>query len=78
MSRTDDRADKTLPVTAEVGDEGGSYADPATQVETFSGPDGNPRVDQARIAGAGAVAAAAEPVADDDVVKHATERPDAG
>lgn len=32
---TDDRADRTLPVTAEVGGEGGSYADPTTQVETF-------------------------------------------
>ena len=28
MSGTDDRADKSLPVTAEVGGEGGSYADP--------------------------------------------------
>jgi hypothetical protein len=35
---TDDRADRTLPVTAEVGGEGGSYADPTTQVETFGRP----------------------------------------
>jgi hypothetical protein len=34
-NRTDDRADKRLPVTAEVGSEGGSYADPTTQVATF-------------------------------------------
>ncbi len=32
---TDDRANITLPVTAEVGGEGGSYADPTTQVATF-------------------------------------------
>ncbi len=37
--RTDDRADKRLPVTAEVGSEGGSYADPTMQVATF-GNDG--------------------------------------
>ena len=37
MSRTDDRADISLPVTAEVGSEGGSYADPTHQVATFTG-----------------------------------------
>ena len=35
MSRSDDRREKTLPVTAEVGGEGGSYADPTLQVPTF-------------------------------------------
>ena len=35
MSGTDDRADKRLPVTGEVGSEGGSYADPTMQVPTF-------------------------------------------
>lgn len=35
MSGTDDRADKKLPVTAEVGSEGGSFADPTYQVSTF-------------------------------------------
>ena len=35
MSGTDDRADKKLPVTGEVGSEGGSYADPTYQVATF-------------------------------------------
>jgi hypothetical protein len=34
---TDDRANRALPVTAEVGDEGGSYADPTLQVPTFQG-----------------------------------------
>jgi hypothetical protein len=38
MSRTDDRRDAPLPVTAEVGGEGGSYADPTMQVETFQHP----------------------------------------
>ena len=37
MSRTDDRADKKLPVTGEVGSEGGSYADPTYQVAEFDG-----------------------------------------
>jgi hypothetical protein len=35
MSQTDDRDDKSLPVTGEVGSEGGSYADPTVQVPTF-------------------------------------------
>lgn len=35
MSGTDDRADKKLPVTGEVGSEGGSYAEPTYQVATF-------------------------------------------
>jgi hypothetical protein len=35
---TDDRASRALPVTAEVGGEGGSYADPTLQVATFRGP----------------------------------------
>jgi hypothetical protein len=37
MSHTDDRRDKKLPVTAEVGGEGGSFADPTQQVATFDG-----------------------------------------
>jgi hypothetical protein len=37
------RKDDTLPVTAEVGDEGGSYAEPSRQTATFSGP-ANPNV----------------------------------
>ena len=81
MSRPDDRAENPLPVTAEVGDEGGSFADPTLQVDTFSGPEGNRRVDPKRVSGAGseaaAVAAEGEQVrAADDVVKHATDRPD--
>lgn len=34
---TDDRADKKLPVTGEVGSEGGSYADATYQVTEFDG-----------------------------------------
>jgi hypothetical protein len=37
MSESDDRREHKLPVTAEVGGEGGSYADPTTQVATFEG-----------------------------------------
>ena len=81
MSGTDDRADKSLPVTAEVGGEGGSYADPTSQVETFRGARGNPRVDQKSAAGAdgdvSAAAAEGEQVRDTGgMVKHATEPPD--
>ena len=41
-SRSDDRHDRTLPVTAEVGSEGGSFADPTYQVATFGGDDARP------------------------------------
>ena len=80
MGGTDDRADKKLPVTAEVGGEGGSFADPTSQVETFAGPRGNVRVDPKDVSAAdGDVAAAAaegEPVRDaGEVMKHATEPP---
>jgi hypothetical protein len=37
MSTTNDRRDVTLPVTAEVGEEGGSFADATLQVATFEG-----------------------------------------
>ena len=37
MSRTDDRTEPKLPVTAEVGSEGGSYADPTVQRATHEG-----------------------------------------
>ena len=37
MNDTHDRRRASLPVTAEVGDEGGSFADPTTQVATFEG-----------------------------------------
>jgi hypothetical protein len=37
MSTTDDRAGKKLPVTGEVGSEGGSFADSTLQVAAFEG-----------------------------------------
>ena len=66
---------RQLPVTAEVGGEGGSYADPTMQVETFSGPAGNPRIDQARVGTSDAIA----PAPDEGgaaTVKPATEPPE--
>ena len=76
---TDHTRDK-LPVTAEVGDEGGSYADATNQAETFKGAAGNPRIDQERtVRPEGDVAAAAsqgEQVrGTGELVKHATEPP---
>jgi hypothetical protein len=38
MHRNEDGEDP-LPVTAEIGSEGSRYADPTTQVATFTGPD---------------------------------------
>lgn len=82
MEPSDPHADKTLPVTAEVGDEGGSYADPTVQAETFSGPAGNARVDsKAAEAGVKSPAIRSErqpPGKDDEFVKQATEQPDNG
>lgn len=61
---TDDRADRTLPVTGEVGSEGGSYADPTYQVSEVEGD-------------LGRTAEAAEPEEADaqtaDSIKPATE-----
>ena len=61
---TDDRADRALPVTGEVGSEGGSYADPTTQVAEFTGD-------------VGRTAEAAEPDNGDtqtgDAIKYPTE-----
>jgi hypothetical protein len=58
---SDDRANTKLPVTGEVGSEGGSFADPTYQVTEFEG-------DLGRTAGA------VEPDTNDgdtaDVVKH--------
>lgn len=34
---TDERAHRKLPVTGEVGSEGGSYADSTLQISTFEG-----------------------------------------
>lgn len=37
MNETDDRPAASLPVTSEVGGEGGSFADPTVQVASFQG-----------------------------------------
>jgi hypothetical protein len=37
MAGTDDRANTKLPVTGEVGSEGGSFADPTLQIAPFEG-----------------------------------------
>lgn len=50
--RTDDRRDRTLPVTEEVGSEGGSYADPTSQVATFGGHGAPPTMDRESLSSA--------------------------
>lgn len=66
MSGTDDRADKKLPVTGEIGSEGGSYGDPTLQISHFEGD-------------LGRTADAAEPEGvesgADDVIKYPNEPP---
>jgi hypothetical protein len=59
--RTDDRANQAPPVTAEVGGEGGSFADPTTQVATFGGP-----LDS--LEGAGAASTGGDAIRSDDVI----------
>lgn len=58
-------ADK-LPLTAELGDEGGSYGDGAQQAETLKGAAGNPRMDPKLVAAPGQVAEAMEPEREPD------------
>ena len=70
MSGTDDRADKALPVTGEVGSEGGSYADSTYQVPTFD--------EDLKDTGQQAEAAEPQGVQSDasDVRKYPDEEPD--
>ena len=80
MSNTQNPARGKLPVTAEVGGEGGSFADATQQAETFKGAAGNPRLDPKTVVRPeGDLAAAAsegEQVLDTgELVKHATEAP---
>ena len=72
----DDSADQKLPITAELGDEGGSYGDASVQAETMKGE--NPRVDP-KLAGPPANVAGAAPADDTpvDLVKHTGEPSDA-
>ena len=78
----DDRADIALPVTSEIGSEGGSYGDPTQQVATFSGEDGIGRSDDSSIAAyatdfessaAGGVGASPAPA--EGMVRYPTEPP---
>ena len=76
MGKPEDRVEKKLPVTAELGDEGGSFGDATTQAETFKGAQGNPRVDPKRVAAVGREAEGTVPdQAPDDEVKDASEPP---
>jgi hypothetical protein len=81
MKNHDDPADTKLPVTAELGGEGGSYGDGAIQAETMNGVFGNPTIDAKRAGPAAGQASAAavegEQVLDaDEEVRHATEPPE--
>ena len=58
MDRTTRKPEEARPVTAEIGSEGGSYADRMNQVATFSGP-ANPNVSPVDAA-AGRMAVATE------------------
>ena len=80
MSIEDRKGDK-LPVTAEVGGEGGSYAEATQQAETFKGAAGNRRIDPKSVAEAdGDLADAAadgeQVLGTAESVKHATEPPE--
>jgi hypothetical protein len=65
---TDNRVRPHLPMTAEVGGEGGSYADPTYQVATFEG-------DLPTSRGTAAAAPAQEP--EHGMLRYPTEDPDA-
>ena len=80
MKNHDDLADSKLPVTTELGDEGGSYGDGTVQAETLKGVLGNGAVDPNRAGPEGgedaAAAAEGEQVREsEDVVRFATEPP---
>jgi hypothetical protein len=69
--------DEKLPVTAELGDEGGSYGDATNQAETFKGATGNPVIDPKRVAPPPRDSEASHPDrSPEDDIKHATEPPD--
>lgn len=73
-----DRSDSKLPVTSEVGSEGGSFADPTHQVATFSGP-ANPNVSSPDRASRDPLAGTSVGAADDDtrsgMLRYPTEPP---
>jgi hypothetical protein len=71
MSGTKDRTDRKLPVTGEVGSEGGSFADATLQVSTFEG-------DLAQNAEVGETAEAAEPEKVESDASDVTKYPNEG
>jgi hypothetical protein len=83
MSRTDDRREHTLPVTAEVGGEGGSFADPTIQVATFENDlrrGGGPAAESPGVTQAGQIDDAAGgdatgPGPDEGLIRHPSEDP---
>lgn len=68
---SDDSTEGRLPVTSEVGSEGGSYADPTVQVATFRGD--VPRVQGHDGAGSHAATHAAD---DGAMLRYPTESPE--
>jgi hypothetical protein len=81
MSENKDHLETRLPITAELGDEGGSFGDATLQAETFSGSAGNPRIDPTRVTPgeeAPTPVPERERAREMDTVKHATEPPDMG
>ena len=62
MAQTDNRAHPHLPITAEVGSEGGSYADPTNQVASLQN-------DVARASGHGGASSAATQATRHDMVE---------
>lgn len=71
MADNDDRRENTLPVTSEVGSEGGSFADPTAQVPTFEG-------DIHRVPGRGGAASSATQAVRSDDLKGGGSRVTAG
>jgi hypothetical protein len=74
MNHTHDGADKTLPLTAEIGSEGGSYADSTMQVATFADDRGLPAVSE-RTVGPGTEPASEEPAWEPGMIRYPTEPP---
>jgi hypothetical protein len=66
MKDTDDRTAASLPVTAEVGGEGGSFADPTVQVASVEG-----KVDRTGSDGDSEIAS--RPIRAESVSRHADD-----
>ncbi len=79
MARQEDkdgRAADELPLTAELGDEGGSYGEGSQQAATRMGGAGNPRIDPKQVAALGQSSEAVAPDQDQhEGAKPADEPP---